>query len=95
MSTFVTYGDVSPRVGIFAVAKMLARVEPILVLEKFAYVTPLPKNKGQTVKWRRIRPLAVSTTNLTEGVTPAASQLQYDDITTQIGEFGKQYRLAA
>lgn len=67
---------------------MLARIEPILVLEKFAMVTPLPKNKGETIKWRRIRPLAVSTTNLTEGVTPAASQLQYDDITTAIGEFG-------
>lgn len=88
MSTFVTYGDVSPRVGIVAVAKMLARVEPILVLEKWALVTPLPKNKGATIKWRRIRPLAVSTVNLTEGVTPPASQLQYDDITTQIGEYG-------
>lgn len=88
MSTFITYGDVSPRVGIVAVAKMLARIEPILVLEKFAMVTPLPKNKGETIKWRRIRPLAVSTTNLTEGVTPAASQLQYEDVTTAIGEFG-------
>jgi len=88
MSTFTTYGDVSPRVGIVAVAKMLARIEPILVLEKFALVTPLPRNKGETIKWRRIRPLAVSTTNLTEGVTPAASQLQYDDVTTAIGEFG-------
>jgi N4-gp56 family major capsid protein len=88
MSTFTTYGDVSPRVGIVAVAKMLARIEPILVLEPFAMVTPLPKNKGETIKWRRIRPLAVSTTNLTEGVTPAASQLVYEDVTTAIGEFG-------
>lgn len=88
MSTFTTYGDVSPRVGIHAVGKMLARIEPIVVLEKFAVVTPLPKNKGQTIKWRRIRPLAVSTTNLTEGVTPPPSQLQYDDVTTAIGQFG-------
>jgi N4-gp56 family major capsid protein len=88
MATFTTYGDVSPRVGIVAVAKMLARIEPILILEKFAMVTPLPKNKGETIKWRRIRPLAVSTTNLTEGVTPAASQLQYEDVTTAIGQFG-------
>ena len=88
MATFTTYGDVSPRVGIVAVAKMLARIEPIIVLDKFGLVTPMPKNKGETIKWRRIRPLAVSTTNLTEGVTPPASQLQYDDITTAIGEFG-------
>lgn len=88
MSTFVTFGDVSPRVGIFAVGKMLARIEPILILDKFSYVTPLPKNKGEIIKWRRIRPLAVSTSNLTEGVTPAPDQLQYDTVTTAIGEFG-------
>lgn len=86
--SFVSYGDVSPRVGIVAVAKMLSRIEPILILEKFALVTPLPKNKGGTIKWRRIRPLIASTANLTEGVTPAASQLVYDDVTTVIAQFG-------
>lgn len=85
---YVTYGDVSPRVGIMAVAKMLTRIEPILVLEKFALVTPLPKNVGEVIKWRRIRPLVVSTTNLTEGVTPPASQLVYEDVTTVIAQFG-------
>lgn len=86
--TFVNYGDVSPRVGIFAVTKMLDRIEPILVLERYALLTPLPKNKGETIKWRRIRPLQVSTVNLTEGVTPPPSQLVYDDVTTVIGQFG-------
>lgn len=86
--TILTYGDVSPRVGIYAVQKMLERIEPVLVLEKFASVTPLPKNKGEVIKWRRIRPLQVSTTNLTEGVTPSPSQLVYDDVTTVIGQFG-------
>lgn len=86
--SFVTYGDVSPRVGIVAVAKMLSRIEPIVVLDKAALVTPLPKNKGGTIKWRRIRPLIASTANLTEGVTPAASQLVYDDVTTVIAQFG-------
>jgi N4-gp56 family major capsid protein len=85
---FVTYGDVSPRVGIEAVAKMLSRIEPILVLEKYALVTPLPKNKGEVIKWRRIRPLVVSTVNLTEGVTPPAEQLVYEDVTTVIAQFG-------
>lgn len=86
--SFVTYGDVSPRVGIVAIAKMLTRLEPILVLDKLAINTPIPKNKGGTVKWRRIRPLIASTTNLTEGVTPAASQLVYDDVTTVLAQFG-------
>jgi N4-gp56 family major capsid protein len=87
-STFVTYGDVLPRVGIEAVAKMLTRIEPITVLEPWALVTPLPKNKGETIKWRRIRPLVVSTTNLTEGVTPPSEQLVYEDVVTVIAQFG-------
>jgi N4-gp56 family major capsid protein len=87
-STFVTYGDVLPRVGIEAVAKMLSRIEPITVLEPWALVTPLPKNKGETIKWRRIRPLVVSTTNLTEGVTPPSEQLVYEDVVTVIAQFG-------
>lgn len=88
MYTFTTYGDISPRVGIHAVAKALTRIEPILVLEKYALTTPLPKNTGEVVKWRRVRPLAVSTTSLTEGVTPPPSQLQYDTVSTNIAQFG-------
>lgn len=85
---YVTYGDVSPRVGITAVAKLLTRLEPVTILEKWGMITALPKNKGETIKWRRIRPLAVSTTQLTEGVTPPASQLVYEDVTTVIAQYG-------
>jgi len=88
MDTFVTYGDISPRVGIHAVAKMLDRIEPILVLEKYALVTPLPKNVGEVIKWRRVRPLVVSTQTITEGVTPPPEQLVYEDVTTVIAQFG-------
>lgn len=88
VGTFVTYGDVSPRVGIYAVAKLLAHIEPITVLERFALTTPLPKNKGEVIKWRRIVPLHVSKVNVTEGVTPPPSQLVYEDVTTVIGQFG-------
>lgn len=88
MAAFVTYGDISPRVGIYAVKKLLERIHPVLVLEKFAVVTPLPKNVGETIKWRRYRPLAVNTTQLTEGVTPPPSQLVVEDVTTVIAQFG-------
>lgn len=81
--------DISPRVGIYAVKKLLERIHPVLVLEKFAMVTPLPANVGETIKWRRYRPLAVNTTQLTEGVTPPPSQLVVEDITTVIAQFGK------
>lgn len=45
MSSFgvTTYGDISPRVGIYAVANFLEHVQPVLMLEKFGSMQPLPE----------------------------------------------------
>ena len=48
-----TFGDISPRVGVHAVAKMLAHAQPQIVISKFAQATPMPANKGQTIKEHR------------------------------------------
>lgn len=93
MSSFTTYGDVSPRVGIYAVAKALANAQPELCLSQFAMNTPMPKNKGQTIKWRRVTPFNVSTTALTEGVTPSASGVSYTDITATLSQYGDIRRI--
>jgi len=83
-----TYGDISPRVGIYAVANFLEHALPVLVLEKFARTEVLPKNKGQVVKWRRFVPFEINTTALVEGVTPAPNMLQYEDVTTIVSQYG-------
>ena len=83
-----TFGDISPRVGIYAVANFLEHALPVLVLEKFARTEVLPKNKGQVVVWRRFVPFAVNTTALVEGVTPAPNQLQYEDVVTIVSQYG-------
>ena len=83
-----TFGDISPRVGIYAVAKFLSHAQPVEVLAKFAMNEPLPKNKGQIVKWRRLVPFAVNTEALVEGVTPAPSQAQFEDVVTQVSQYG-------
>ena len=83
-----TYGDISPRAGLYAVANFLAHAEPVLILEKFAKVEQLPKNKGQVIKWRRFVPFAINTTGLVEGVTPSPNQLQYEDVSTMISQYG-------
>lgn len=90
MSSFgvTTYGDISPRVGIYAVANFLEHAMPVLVLEKFARVEALPKNKGQVVKWRRFVPFEINTTALVEGVTPAPNMLQYEDVTSIVSQYG-------
>jgi len=84
----VQYGDISPRVGIFAVAKMLDRAMPQLVLEKFGEVQALPKNKGLTMKWRRPVPFDVSPVALTEGVTPVPTVMEYEDVSATISQYG-------
>ncbi|MCA9916290.1 MAG: N4-gp56 family major capsid protein, partial [Anaerolineae bacterium] len=93
MSSFTTYGDVSPRVGIYAVAKALANAQPELCLAQFATSTPCPKNKGQTIKWRRVVRFNVSTTALTEGVTPSASAIDVVDVTATLAQYGDIRRI--
>jgi N4-gp56 family major capsid protein len=48
----------------------------------------LPKNKGQMVKWRRFVPFEINTTALVEGVTPAPNQLQYEDVSSIVSQYG-------
>jgi N4-gp56 family major capsid protein len=82
------YGDISPRVGVVAVAEMLAIAQSILVLEKMGKTYALPKNKGLILRWRRPVPFAVADTTLTEGVTPAPQILEYEDLEVQIAQYG-------
>lgn len=90
MSSFglTTFGDISPRVGIYAVSKFLTHAAYTQTLERFALTEALPKNKGQIVKWRRFVPFEINTTALVEGVTPAPNMLQYEDVSTVISQYG-------
>ena len=92
MSQFQTYGDLGETVGTYAVAKLLKTAETKLVLDKFALSESLPANRGDLIKWRRIRPFPVSTTALTEGVTPAATNIEFDSVTADIYQYGAVYR---
>jgi len=82
------YGDIGSRVGIHAEAKMLEHAEPVLVLNKLGDAKPMPKNKGEVIKWRRPIPLPLATTPLVEGVTPAGTQFRYEDIQATLQEYG-------
>jgi N4-gp56 family major capsid protein len=74
------YGDISPRVGIVAVANMLAYADEQIVLDKFAKIEAVPKNKGLVVRFRRPVPFEVNPLALVEGVTPAPQALEYEDV---------------
>ncbi|MFW5910506.1 MAG: N4-gp56 family major capsid protein [Thiohalospira sp.] len=87
MST-TKYGDISPRTAAYAAKEMLRRGTPYLVLEKFGQSKPLPKNKTDTVKFRRYEALDPSPNELEEGVTPTAKKLSKTDVTATLTQFG-------
>lgn len=88
MAGITTYGDISPRTAAFAVAKMLVRATPYLVLEKFMQMYPIPSNSSKVAKFRRYEALALATTALTEGVTPQGKTLTYSDVTATLYQYG-------
>jgi N4-gp56 family major capsid protein len=87
----VKYADtgISPRVGVYAVRKMLSKVESVEILAKLGLVTPVPANEGLTIKWRRPRVEDESIVPLTEGVTPKSKTFRYDDITATLKQYGE------
>lgn len=86
--TMTVYGDISRSGAAYVVATALNHAEPIEVLAKFGQITPMPKNKSETVHWRRPIPFDVATTPLVEGVTPTAQQMQYDRVEVTLAEYG-------
>lgn len=88
--TMTTYGSISQRTAAWAAREMLSHAEPVLVLAKFGASKPIPMNRAKTAKFRRPIPFAVSATNqlLIEGTTPTAVQMQYEDVTVTLNQYG-------
>lgn len=82
------YGDVSPRVGIIAVSQFLKHAEHAIVFNKLGQVERVPKNKGQTIKWRRYVPFDPITSALSEGVTPTSQKIAVADVSASLGQYG-------
>lgn len=86
--TQTAFGDISRSGAGHVVATALAHAEPIIVLQSLGLIFPMPKNKGETIHWRRPVPFAVATTPLVEGVTPTAKQMTYDRVEATLEEYG-------
>lgn len=82
------YGDIPNRVGIFAVAGLLKKALPTMIMQRWGQVTSLPKHKGDTVKWRRYERFAARMAPLAEGVPPAAQALRSRDYQATLQQYG-------
>lgn len=88
MTTPQTYGDISPRTAAFAVAELLRRGLPILILEKFGQTYVIPNKVTKVAKFRRYNALPLATTPLQEGVTPAGQKVTVTDVTVTLQQWG-------
>lgn len=69
--------------------ELLERLLPELTWTKFGEKNKnIPKHKGASTSFRRLNSLAVSTTALTEGVTPDGVNLDIVKIVTTVQEYG-------
>ncbi len=68
---------------------LLYRAVPLFIHTKWAQVRDIPRNGGTNViKFRRYGNLTAATTALTEGVTPAGSQLSITDVSATVAQYG-------
>lgn len=77
---------------IYCEAKVLERAGPQICLDLAADMKPVPKNQGNAVNFRRWVNPAVSTTPVTEGVTPTARALTHADYNTTINRFAEVFQ---
>lgn len=85
------YGDIGTRAAAYAEAKMLSHAEPVTVLAKFALNKPHPRNKTNTIKFRRPVPFDAIEVPLAEGVTPSVGSMSYEDVSVEMKQYGALY----
>lgn len=88
MASPQVYGDITPRTAAHAVARMLTRGVPHLVIEKFGQTYVMPNKSTKVAKFRRYNALALATTPLVEGVTPSGKKLTVTDVTATLEQYG-------
>ncbi|MEM9049872.1 MAG: N4-gp56 family major capsid protein [Pseudomonadota bacterium] len=91
MSTPQTFAGpgISQRTNVYAERQMLRYAMATLVLEKTAKNCRMPKNKSDTVKFRRPVPFKAVTSPLVEGVTPTVTTFEYEDVTAVLRQYGE------
>jgi len=84
-----TRTEIPAEVNNFYDRTLLMRAVALFVHTRWAQVRDIPRNSGtKTIKFRRYGNLTAATTPLSEGVTPAGSQLSVTDITATVAQYG-------
>ena len=82
--------DTTELVKTFYEKKALLAEKPYLILEQFADKSKdIPKYSGGTVNWWKRIPMTVSITALTEGSSPSAEDLEFQQVEASVSQYGK------
>lgn len=103
--TIQTYSTVPSRNLIRAAREMLKHAEPILVMSPFAKQEQQPQRSTDTVVFRRVLPVDAAANGapkpnvgdyiLSEGTTPTARTINYQDVTVTVQNYGILMRLSS
>ncbi len=83
------------RTNTYAELDLLERARPQLVLDLAADMKLMPMNKADNVTFRRAVNAVVSTSVVTEGVTPASRALAYEDVSGTLGEYAEVFEITS
>ena len=67
---------------------LLERAVPSFIHNRYAEIRDIPQGNTNVIKFRRYTNLTAATTALTQGVTPAGSQLSITDLTATVQQYG-------
>ena len=62
--------------------------------DQFGQKRPIPAGRGKTIEFRKVSPLPVSTTPLTEGVTPESQKLTISTVEAPVQQYGGYVELS-
>jgi len=83
-----TDSGMSPEMKTFYKTELLQFAEPELLFERFGKKVPIPQHNGNSVEIRYMSPLPVTTSDLTEGVTPNGNLVTFNAITESLHQIG-------
>lgn len=87
--TKYTDSGVNPLTNLYAAAEMLKAAKVVMVLDKTGSMKQMPKNKTDTIAFRRPVVFTPADTPLQEGVTPTAHQFEYESVQATLRQYGE------
>ena len=80
-------GDISQRVGVRLVKRLLRVGRPRAIAQKFGQPESQPRNGGLTAIFRRYLPFPITTAPVAEGISPAGMQLSWIDYNATLQQY--------